>query len=183
MAETESNISSPFTALARKRRSIRQFTDKPLTQDQVVELMKAPLMAPSSKSKRPWHFILVDNKDSLSRLSECKPGGSQFVAGAALVVVVAADIDKSDVWIEDCSVAATMLLLQAEAMGLGGCWVQIRNRAFPDGTPAEDIVRDVTGLPENMRVVSMVAVGHKAQERNEQNEDKLLWEQVHVDRF
>ena len=181
MAEKE--IPSFFTSLARRRRSIRQFTNESLSQDEVVELMKAPLMAPSSKSKRPWHFVLVDNKDMLERLSESKPAGAQFLAGAALAVVVAVDSEKSDVWIEDGAVAATMLRLQAEALGLGACWAQIRERSFPDGTSAEEVVRSIVGLPENMRVVAIVGVGRKEKERKEQDESKLLWEQVHIDKF
>ena len=98
-------------------------------------------------------------------------------------IVVAVDTDKSEVWIEDGSVATTMLLLQAEAMGLGACWIQIRGRSFSDTVSSEDEVRRITGLPENMRIVSIVAVGHKGQERKEQDEEKLLWSQVHIGKF
>ena len=71
----EKNILSQFTSLVRRRRSIRQFTDEPLTKDEIQELMKAALMSPSSKSKRPWHFVVVDDKQDLESLSKCKPSG------------------------------------------------------------------------------------------------------------
>ncbi len=179
----EKNILSQFTSLVRRRRSIRQFTDEPLTKDEIKELMKAALMSPSSKSKRPWHFVVVDDKQDLESLSKCKPSGAQFLQEAPLGIVVAVDTDKSEVWIEDGSVATTMLLLQAEAMGLGACWIQIRGRSFSDTVSSEDEVRRITGLPENMRIVSIVAVGHKGQERKEQDEEKLLWSQVHIGKF
>lgn len=179
----EKNILSQFTSLARRRRSIRQFTDEPLTKDEIKELMKAALMSPSSKSKRPWHFVVVDDEQDLESLSKCKPSGAQFLQEASLGIVVAVDTDKSEVWIEDGSVATTMLLLQAEAMGLGACWIQIRGRSFSDTVSSEDEVRRITGLPENMRIVSIVAVGHKGQERKEQDEEKLLWSQVHIGKF
>ena len=179
----EKNILSQFTSLVRRRRSIRQFTDEPLTKDEIKELMKAALMSPSSKSKRPWHFVVVDDKQDLESLSKCKPSGVRFLQEAPLGIVVAVDTDKSEVWIEDGSVATTMLLLQAEAMGLGACWIQIRGRSFSDTVSSEDEVRRITGLPENMRIVSIVAVGHKGQERKEQDEEKLLWSQVHIGKF
>lgn len=172
-----------FTELAKKRRSIRTYTEQELTQEQVVELMKAALLAPSSKSARPWNFILVDDKNLLHQLSECKPAGAKLIEGAPLAIVVTADPTVSDVWIEDASVASTMLLLQAEDLGLGGCWVQVRNRTREDGTPAADIVREVLGIPSGQEVLSIIAVGYKALERKEVDESKLRWEKVHTNSF
>lgn len=172
-----------FIDLAKKRRSIRTYTEEELSQDEVVELMKVALLAPSSKSVRPWQFILVDDKTLLHQLSECKPAGSQLVAGAPLAVVVVADPLLSDVWIEDASVASTMLLLQAEDMGLGACWVQVRNRMGQDGMPAADSIRELLALPEHYEVLSIIAVGHKALERKSVDESKLQWEKLHINRF
>ena len=77
-----------------------KFTDEELTQEQVVELMKAALMAPTSKRSNAWQFILVDNKETLKKLSLCKEQASQFIADAALAIVVCADPLASDVWID-----------------------------------------------------------------------------------
>ena len=75
------------------------------------------------------------------------------------------------------------MLLQAGALGLGACWVQIRNRSMEDGKPAEEIVRAILGVPEHLRVLSIVAIGHKGMERKPFNEDRLLWEKVHVNAY
>lgn len=179
----ESVKENAFTALARRRRSIRVFARQKIPSDVVVELMKAPLMAPSSKSKRPWEFILVDDPKLLHQLSECKVAGAAFVEKASLAVVVAVDKSASDTWIEDASVATIMLLLQAESLGLGGCWVQIRLRGREDGTPASEIVREVLNIPSHLEVESMVAVGYKGQERKVVSDDKLLWEKVHINKY
>ena len=172
-----------FTELARRRRSIRKFTPEKLTEDQVVELMKAALFAPSSKGSRPWEFVLVDDPVLLHELSECKPAGAELVAGAPLAVVVAADTTRTEAWVEDASVAATMLLLQAEDMGLGACWVQVNGRTQDDGTPSADIVRDILNLPAECAPLAIVAVGHKAAERKPQNDEKLLWEKIHLNGY
>ena len=169
-----------FAELMRLRRSMRKFTDEPLDADDVTTLMRAALMSPTSKGLHSWQFVVVDDADMLRNLSQCKQQGADFLAGAPLCVVVAADPEVSDVWIEDASVAATVLLYQAEDLGLGACWIQIRDRYAEDGTSAEETVKTLLGMPDGLRVVSIVAIGHKGMERKPFNEDRLLWERVSV---
>lgn len=169
-----------FSDLVRLRRSMRKFTDEPLTPEQVECLLRAALMSPSSKGKHAWHFVVVDDPQMLDRLAHCKAQGADFLSGAPLAVVVVGDPAESDVWIEDASVASTVLLYEAEDLGLGACWIQVRERYLEDGIPADTIVRELLGIPEPLRVVSIVAVGHKGMERKPFNEDRLLWEKVHV---
>lgn len=179
--QTENNLS--FLDLVKKRRTTRKFTEQALTQEEVVDLMKVPLFAPSSRNRQPLQYILVDNKDDLSRLSECKPSGAQPLKHAALAVVVLADSNLSGTWIEDASIASSMILLQAQALNLGACWIQIRLRSFPDGTSAEEIVRSILNIPDDINVLSIIAIGHKAAELPAYNDEDLKWEKVHVDKF
>lgn len=172
-----------FSELIKKRRSMRKFTEQELNQDDVATLMRAALMAPSSKGTCCWEFVVVDDKDLLGRLSACKDKGAELIAGAPLAIVVLGNPEVSDVWVEDAAVATTMLLLQAEDLGLGACWVQVRNRSMADGKPAEDIVRGLLGIPVHLRVLSIVAVGYKGMERKPFNEEKLRWEKVHINTY
>ena len=181
--ETRKQGMEKFSELIKIRRSMRKFTDEELTQDEVVALLRSALMAPSSKGCHPWEFVVVDDKELLKQLAHCKEQGAELIEGAPLAVAVLADPAKSDVWVEDASVATTMMLLQAEDLGLGACWVQIRNRAMADGKPAEETVRAILRVPEHLRVLSIVAVGHKGMERKPFNEDRLLWEKVHINTF
>ena len=181
--ETRKQGMEKFSELIKIRRSMRKFTDEELTQDEVVALLRSALMAPSSKGCHPWEFVVVDDKELLKQLAHCKKQGAELIEGAPLAVAVLADPAKSDVWVEDASVATTMMLLQAEDLGLGACWVQIRNRAMADGKPAEEMVRAILRVPEHLRVLSIVAVGHKGMERKPFNEDRLLWEKVHINTF
>lgn len=159
---------------------MRKFTPELLTSDEVRLIMRAALMAPSSKGLHSWEFVVVDDKQALQALSQCKMQGADFLADAPIAVVVVADPQVSDVWIEDASVATTMMLLQAEDLGLGSCWIQVRERFDAEGGNAEDNVREVLGIPEHLRVLSIVALGHKGMERKPFNEDRLLWEKVHI---
>ena len=162
---------------------MRKFTDEELTQGQVVTLMKAALMAPTSKRSNSWQFVVVDNKDTLQKLSQCKAQAAQFIADAALAVVVTADPLASDVWIEDASVASIYLQLQAEDLGLGSCWVQVRERMAPSGIPAADYVREVLDIPLQLQVLSIIAIGHKGMERKPFNEEHLQWEKIHLNKY
>ncbi len=108
--------------------------------------MKAALMAPTSKRSNAWQFIVVDEKDKLKELSYCKEQASQLLPMRHSVVVVA-DPLASDVWIEDASIASIYLQLQAEDMGLGSCWVQVRERFTASGMPSGEYVHEVLDIP------------------------------------
>lgn len=172
-----------FAELIKNRRSMRKFKEEELTQEQVVALMKAALMAPSSKRSNAWQFIVVDDREKLKALSYCKEQASQFIADAALAVVVTADPLASDVWIEDTSIASVYLQLQAEDMGLGSCWVQVRERLSASGISSNEYVHDVLDIPLPLQVLSIIAIGHKAMERKPFDESHLQWEKIHLNKY
>lgn len=172
-----------FNDLIRRRRSTRKFTEKELTQDEVVMLMKAALMSPTSKHSNGWQFVVVDRKETLAALAQCKEHGAAFLPEAALAVVVMGDPLVSDVWIEDASIASFMIQLQAEAMGLGSCWIQVRGRSRADGVTSDEYIHGLLDIPLQLQVLSIIAVGHKDAERKPFDEADLQWEKVHINRF
>ena len=172
-----------FSDLIKNRRSMRKFTGEELTQDEVVALMKAALMSPSSKRTNCWQFVLVDDKELLKDLAHCKEVGSAFLADAALAVVVVADPLVSDVWVEDASIASLMVQLQAEDLGLGSCWVQVRERFTATGMPSNEFVHGLLDLPLQLQVLSIIAVGHKGMERKPFDEAHLQWEKIHINKY
>ena len=172
-----------FLELLKNRRSTRIFTGEPLGEDDVCTLMKAALMSPSGHRINPWEFILVEDKDVLKALSVSKEHGAGLLEGAAMAVAVVADTTKTDVWIEDCSIATIIIQLAAEELGLGSCWVQIRRRCDAAGNLAEDNVRSILGIPGHYAVLSIVGIGHKAREAKPFDEEKLQWEKVHIGSF
>ena len=172
-----------FSELIKTRRSMRKFTGEELTQEEVVALMKAALMAPTSKRSNAWQFVVVDDKDLLKQLSQCKEQAAQFIADAALAVVVMADPLASDVWIEDAAIASIYVQLQAEDLGLGSCWVQVRERFTASGIPANDYVHDVLDIPLQLQVLSIIAIGHKGMERKPFDEARLQWEKIHLNKY
>jgi nitroreductase len=169
-----------FEQLVQKRRSIRKFLNEELSADEVRKILRAGLMSPTSKSSRAWQFVVVDDKAMLEKLSKCKAAGAEFVKDAPLAIIVLMDTDITDVWIEDASIAAISMQYQAADLGLGSCWVQIRERSMADGEPAANILRFLLGYPENWQPVCILAIGYPAMERKLQDESQLKWESVHV---
>ena len=172
-----------FASLIKQRRSTRKFTEEPLTPEQVEAILKAGLMAPSSKRSNPWQFIVVEDKEMLQKLAHCKNGGSAFLEGCSLAVVVCADVMASDVWVEDAPVASIYMQLQAEDLGLGSCWCQIRNRVTEDERDSNDYVRFLLQIPYQLDVLSIIGFGHKDQVRKPFDESHLQWEKIHLGKY
>ncbi len=162
------------------RHSIRKYTDQQVKPEDVQLILEAALLSPTSKSSRSWQFIVVEDKDVLVRMSECKPAGAMPLKGCAFAVVVCADPAKSDAWIEDASIAAEMMQLQAADLGIGSCWIQIRDRYASDSTPSQEIIQELLEIPETLPVVCVMTFGYPAEERRPVDTSKLLWEKVHV---
>lgn len=157
---------------------MRKFLPERPTEDEVRTILRAALMSPSSKGLHSWEFAIVDDAEKLQQLSQCKAQGSDFLQGAPMAIVVMARPDVSDVWIEDASVASTMILLQAEDLGLGSCWIQVRERKDAEGRDAEENVRRILGIEPSLRILSIISLGYKGMERKPFNEERLLWDKV-----
>ena len=149
-----------FLELLRRRRSIRAFTPRPVEPSLLEALQEALLRSPTSRGLNPWHFILVTDRIVLDQLSKSKKAGSSFLRSAPAAVVVCGDESVSDVWVEDCSIAAITMQYQLEELGLGSCWIQIRNRQSGDERSSDQFVRELLGLPPTVRAASIIAFGY-----------------------
>ncbi|MCJ7809792.1 MAG: nitroreductase family protein, partial [Desulfobulbaceae bacterium] len=149
--------------LLRTRRSVRKYEPGKIEDDKIEILKEALLRSPTSRNFRPWEFIFVDDRDVLARLSQAKPHGAAFLKGAALGIVVCADENRSDVWVEDCSIAAILVQVVALSLGLGSCWIQIRKRTHAEGMTSEKYIQELLGLPENLKVESIISIGYPAE--------------------
>jgi nitroreductase len=133
--------------------------------------------------KNPWEFILVNDLHLLDKLSKSKQHGSEFLHNAPLAIVVCADSTKSDVWIEDCSIAAIIIQLTAVSLGLGSCWAQIRDRQHDSVMTAEAYIQDLLGLPEHIKVECIVGLGRPAEEKLPVPADKLQREKIRYNQW
>ncbi len=172
-----------FQSLLVRRRSIRKFTEELLSPDEIRKIMEAALLSPTSKNKHSWEFIAVEENEMLSKLSVCKPGSASFIADAVLAVVVLGNPLVSDAWIEDASIAAINMQLQAEELGIGSCWVQVRNRNYSDTITAGEYISDLLDIPMPVEVLCVIAFGKKEKERTPADTENLLWEKLHIGKY
>lgn len=172
-----------FKDLVQQRRSHRKFSPQEIDPEDVKTILRAALMSPTSKGQRAWQFVVVDDKTDLEKLADAKDMGGQFLKDAPLAVVVLGDPMQNDCWVEDGCIAAISMQYQAEALGLGSCWIQMRGRGLSDGTSADTVIQGVLDVPEQLSCLCIVAFGHKADERKPQNEDRLKWENVHLNKY
>jgi len=169
--------------LLRNRRSIRKYTDKCIEPEKIEILKEAVLRSPSSRNIDPWAFIFVDDGEVLRQLALCKPHGAKFLEWAALGIVICADGQKSDVWIEDCSVASILVQIVAQSIGLGSCWIQVRNRTFNDQLSSEQYIRDLLNIPNHVKVESIIAIGYPAEKREPVQREELKYEKIRINGY
>jgi len=172
-----------FSELLKRRRSIRKYTSEKIDDDKIKKITNAALMSPASKRSNSWEFIVVQESETLGKLSECRAHGSQFLADAAVGIVVTADTTKSDIWMEDASIASIIMQLQATELGLGSCWIQVYNRQKDDLTTAEDYIRNLLSIPTHFAVLNILSIGYPNEERNPYDENKLAFNKIHSEKF
>jgi nitroreductase len=158
-----------------KRRSIRVYTDAPVTDEQVETLLRAAMAAPSANNVRPWAFVVVRAAEQRKALAEIHKWSS-MCAKAPVVIVVLGEPESSQHWVEDCSAATENLLLAAAGLDLGAVWVAI----YPH-TDCEARVRQLLEIPESFRVLCLVPVGQPAETKSPRN--RFEASKVHVETF
>ena len=169
--------------LYKTRRSIRKFKDQPIEREKIDEILKGALTAPSSRGLKPWELIVVTDRELLQKLSESRGPSSKLISGAATGIVVLADAELSDVWTEDASIIAVMMQLSAHSLGLGSCWVQVRERLTPQGESVDSGIKKLLDIPDKYKVECILALGYPAEEKEPHKEENLPLEKIHYNTF
>lgn len=142
-----------------KRRSVRKFKDENISKKDLDKILQAALLAPTSRNKKPCNFLIVENRETLKKLSKAKNTGSEMLANCNKAIVVIGNELISDTWIEDSSIALTYMHLMAANLNIGSCWVQIHLRENESGEDSEHVVKDIVGIDEYYRIVGILALG------------------------
>ena len=166
------------------RRSVRQYTDEPIPEEKLTAILHAGLAAASSKNRQPWEFIVVRDRAMLDQLCNCRPGAANLLAKCQAAIVVAADAELVDVWVEDCASALTQMHVMADALGVGSCWLQVRMRKTADGLrDTQDVVRELLGIPERYSVMAILTLGMPAEQPEPHKIEELALSKVHYEHF
>jgi nitroreductase len=142
------------------RRSIRRYTEEPVSEEDIKILLEAAMAAPSASNRKPWHYIVVTERETLSRLAEAHPY-ARMLNGARLCIAVCGDQSIAErFWVQDCSAATENLLLAVTALGLGAVWCGVH--------PRQDRVKTISnilGVEAPIIPLNLIAIGHPAEEK------------------
>ena len=162
------------------RTSIRKYKDQPVEQEKIDIMLKAAMAAPTAANLQPWHFIVIDDKNTLKLLSGQQPNN------APLMIAVCGDTNKTtmpdgkgklpDFWVQDVSAATENLLLAAHAQGLGAVWTGV----YPVMERVAEVA-NVLNCPENIIPLAVVRIGYP--DESPEPKDKFKQENISYNKF
>lgn len=168
-----------MTNMIFRRTSIRNYTNQQVTKEQIEMLLKAGMAAPSAKNVQPWEFIVVQNKETLSKITEFHPYAS-MLKEAPLAIVICGNESKiniggiEELWTQDCAAATQNILLEVTELDLGGVWLAVY--------PKKDIMNNLAELlilPDHIIPFSIISIGYPAEDikpKDKFNHDKIHYE-------
>ena len=158
-----------------ERKSIRKYLNKSVEEDKIDAMVKAGMAAPSGMDRRPWEFVVVTDREALDSMAAKLPY-AKMLTNAPLAIVVCGDTTLSSYWYLDSSAATQNVLLAAEALGLGAVWTA----AYPYEDRI-DVVRQNTGLPENIVPLCVIPIGYP--DGPQKAKDKFDLQRVHRNKY
>lgn len=172
-----------FKEIISRRRSTRKFLATTVEREKLQRILDAALVAPTSRNTRSTRFFVVQDKATLERMSQMRDYGSAFMKDAAAAIVVAGDRQTTDLWIDNCAIAATTIQLAVVDEGLASCWVHVNNRPClkdePEGAKADDYLRSLLGIPAHYGILCAVALGYSDYEPKPlpeyEGEERVKW--------
>ena len=139
------------------RRSVRSYRSDAVSEEQIEQVLRAAMAAPSAGNQQPWEFIVVTDRSLLTKITEVHPH-SKMLLEAPAAIVVCGNLSRekhADYWVQDCSAAVQNMLLEATHRGLGSVWLGVY--------PRQDRVAGVKklfNLPESVIPFAVVALGY-----------------------
>lgn len=161
------------------RRSVRNYTTQPVSDELITDLLKAAMAAPSAGNEQPWEFIVVRSRELLLSITQVH-AYSQMLKESQAAIIVCADLKRKkyplDYWVQDCAAATQNILLAAADLGLGTCWLGV----YPDTERVEGF-RRIFAVPEHIVPFSAIAVGYPA--NPQKAVDRFDQQHVHLEKW
>jgi nitroreductase len=140
-----------------KRRSVREYLNKDVTDEQIQKILHAGMSAPSAGNEQPWHFVVIKNKQKLEELTQLSPYAKMLNA-ANLAILVCGDLNRQKhegYWMIDCAAATENMLLEITHLQLGAVWLGVYPRI-----ERMKYLKEFFNLPANVEAFSMLSIGY-----------------------
>ncbi len=163
-----------------QRRSIRRYQNKPVEREKILACLEAARLAPSADNVQPWRFLVIDDPELKEKFAKEIFSGiysiSKFAARAPVLIVILARLDiianrigkqiqNIHFYLIDTGIAGEHIVLQAEELGLGTCWIGWFNSRK---------ARKVLNIPRKYKIVSLISMGYCGQKPSRQQKRKTL---------
>nr|WP_307776028.1 nitroreductase family protein [uncultured Cetobacterium sp.] len=165
------------------RRTVRNYTKEKISEDIIKEILKVGLTAPTGKNTKAVELILIKDKEILKKISEAKKPIQSMPVESDFSILVVGDKERTDTWIENCSIALTLMQLKAWEYEVGSCWIQLRERFSFQGESSEKIVKSLLNIPENYGILALMTFGKFDQEVKGYTEKDIDFNRVHIEKF
>ena len=173
------NYENEALGVIHNRKSVRHFTDQPVSKEQLETLLRAGMAAPTAVNRQPWAFYVVTKRETLDALGEQLPYAKMlFQAQAAIVVCgdmeTAGNLKDEGYWVQDCSAATENILLAAESIGLGAVWTA----SYPYDDRTKVVIKELN-LPERYVPLNVIPIGYPTGEdmpKNKWKPENIIWQ-------
>ena len=167
----------------RNRRSIIKYTNTPIADDILKQILEVGITSPTGDNFKTIELILVNDTVSLQELANARKVGTKMLGGAGAAIIVLANSEKTDLWIEDAAISAAYMHLAADSLGLGSCWIQVRARDAADGTEFESYLRHKFLIPDQMKPLCILSLGSIDTHIPGHSLDDIDWNKVHCEKY
>jgi nitroreductase len=160
------------------RRSIRKYKDQKISKENLDEILKAAMYAPSAMNLQAWHYIVIEDNTVLVETIKSIPYAEMLRQSAAAILVCGdSSAEKNESWLlQNCSAAIQNILLSAYGLGIGSCWIAIHGM--------DDVYKNVRAqfkLPENIVPVALISLGYPDEEVKA--EERFKEEKIHYNNW
>ncbi len=160
------------------RRSIRQYKAKKISEDKIKRILQCAMYAPSAMNYQPWHFLVIDKKDTIEELQNTFQH-ADMLKQATLLILVCGDTElekNTDYLVQGCSAATENALLSIHAVGLGGVWLSVYpNKEIIDG------LKNKFEIPDNIVPISAISIGYPDEVKDA--EDRFNPSKIHTNKW
>ena len=154
------------------RRSIRKYTNKPVSEEDITIILKAAMAAPSASNLKPWHFIVITNRQTMDTLADIHPYGKMLFQAPLCIAVCGDKTISTQYWVQDCSAATENILLAATSLGLGSVWLGV----YPRNERVKPLSK-ILKLPETIVPLNLISIGYPDEDKEPRTQYNEL--QVH----
>lgn len=169
--------------LFRTRRSYRKYSEKPIDEAVLKQIMEVGLISPTGDNFKTVELILIKEKDMLNEIANMRKAGTKMLSNAGAAIIVLVNTQKTDLWIEDGAISASYMHLAADALGIGSCWIQVRARDTVDGREFEEKLKEKLDIPKYMKPLCILSLGNVNYQLPAHSIEDINWDKIHSEKY